>query len=107
MKYLSRAWVIAASVGAVESLKDQMGLCRWNYGIRSLHEHAQKSVRSYAQASHQRVSSALSSSASSSVMTGIPEEEHNIRLMAAQHEKMKRREESLKNVMYMSCWGYN
>ncbi|KAG6471446.1 hypothetical protein ZIOFF_068888 [Zingiber officinale] len=77
-------WV-AASVGAVEALKDQAGLCRWNYALRSLQQHAKSNMRSLSQAV--RMSSAVSDGRSS--------------------ERAKQSEESLRKVMYLSCWGPN
>ncbi|KAE8654834.1 2-nonaprenyl-3-methyl-6-methoxy-1,4-benzoquinol hydroxylase [Hibiscus syriacus] len=41
----SKAWFIAASVGAVEGLKDQ-GFCRWSHAIRSLDQRAKNNLRS-------------------------------------------------------------
>ncbi|KAL9663855.1 hypothetical protein QQ045_019248 [Rhodiola kirilowii] len=50
MSLRSRAWivVVAASVGAVETMKDQ-GFARWNYTMRSVQKHAKNKLRSYAQ----------------------------------------------------------
>ncbi|KAJ8763649.1 hypothetical protein K2173_003150 [Erythroxylum novogranatense] len=87
MSSTSRAWTVAASVGVVEALKDQ-GLCRWNYALRSIQQHAKNNIRSYSQAK------ALSVPASSLAKKGGD-------------EKLRKSEESLRTVMYLSCWGPN
>ncbi|KAK9052542.1 hypothetical protein SSX86_029171 [Deinandra increscens subsp. villosa] len=79
-----RAWVVAGTVGLVEALKDQ-GFARWNYSIRAIHHHAKSNLRSVSQT--KRFSSPAS-------MAGI-------------EEKSKQSEESLRKVMYLSCWGPN
>ncbi|XP_010241109.1 PREDICTED: uncharacterized protein LOC104585807 [Nelumbo nucifera] len=86
MSSSSRAWIVAASVGAIEALKDQ-GICRWNYTLRSLHQHAKNNLGS--------VSQAKRSLSSSLVMASRDE------------QQMKQAEESLRKVMYLSCWGPN
>ncbi|XVF78481.1 hypothetical protein PTKIN_Ptkin14bG0137100 [Pterospermum kingtungense] len=53
-----KAWVVAATIGAVEALKDQGILCRWNYTIGLPHQHAKNNIRSYAQAKSLSPSSA-------------------------------------------------
>ncbi|KAL5793895.1 hypothetical protein ACOSP7_002489 [Xanthoceras sorbifolium] len=73
-------------MAAVEPLKDQ-GLCRWNYTVRSLHQHVKNNLRSISQAKKR------SSSSSSAVVSS---------------NKAKEAEEageSLRKVMYLSCWG--
>ncbi|KAM0943923.1 hypothetical protein DsansV1_C13g0127241 [Dioscorea sansibarensis] len=80
----SRAsWIVAASMSAVEALKDQGGFCRWYFALRSLHQHTQKSH--------------LGSLSSSSIHTNQQQ----------RPEVMKQSEESLREVMYLSCWGPN
>ncbi|GLT48097.1 hypothetical protein SLA2020_217380 [Shorea laevis] len=88
MSSTSRAWVVMATVGTVEALKDQ-GICRWNYTLRSLHQHAKNHLRSVSQ------TRMLSSQSSAAVRNQLRE------------EKAKQSEESLRTVMYLSCWGPN
>ncbi|XP_017696478.2 uncharacterized protein LOC103698875 [Phoenix dactylifera] len=90
--------IVAASMGAVEALKDQAGLCRWNYAIRSLNQQAKNNIRSFPQT--RRASSSSSSSSSSSDIGRRKGSE-------GADEKAKRSEEALRKVMYLSCWGPN
>ncbi|XP_026439294.1 uncharacterized protein LOC113337978 [Papaver somniferum] len=86
----SKAWMVAVSVGVVEALKDQAGMCRWNYALRSIHQYTKTRVKSSI------------SQATSSV---IPEK---VMMMKRQRDhEMKQSEESLRKVMYLSCWGPN
>ncbi|KAG7557303.1 wound-induced [Arabidopsis suecica] len=89
MSSTSKAWTVAVSIGAVEALKDQLGLCRWNYILRSVNQHLRNNVRSVSQG--KRFSSSVSAAVTSS----------------AESEKAKKAEESLRTVMYLSCWGPN
>ncbi|CAB4274345.1 unnamed protein product [Prunus armeniaca] len=83
-----RGWVVAASVGVVEALKDQ-GICRWNYTMRLMQQHAKSQLGYFSQANK------LSSSSSALVSSKLRD------------EKVKQSEESLRKVMYLSCWGPN
>ncbi|XP_012459049.1 uncharacterized protein LOC105779702 [Gossypium raimondii] len=85
----SKAWIVAATIGAVEALKDQ-GICRWNYTMRSLHQHAKKNIRS---------SSFFSSSSSSSSAAAVSNK--------LREEKMRKAEQTTKKVMDLNCWGPN
>ncbi|KAK7335519.1 hypothetical protein VNO80_27412 [Phaseolus coccineus] len=80
------SWTVVVGVGVVEALKDQ-GLCRWNSGFKSAQQSVKSHFRSLSQA---KKLSSSSSAVVSSKMHG---------------EKVKRSEESLRSVMYLSCWG--
>ena len=84
----SRSWVVAASVGVVEALKDQ-GVCRWNSVLRTAQQAAKNQVRSLSQ------TKMLSASSSAMVSSRLKD------------KKAKQSEESLRTVMYLSCWGPN
>ncbi|OWM78610.1 uncharacterized protein LOC116194884 [Punica granatum] len=92
MSSSSRACVVAASVAVVEALKDQ-GICRWNYPIRCAYQGAKSRARSFSQAKN------LSPQSSSSMGSG--------KIMEEGRERMMQSEESLRKVMYLSCWGPN
>ncbi|KAJ9185007.1 hypothetical protein P3X46_004687 [Hevea brasiliensis] len=81
-----KAWMVAASIGAVEALKDQ-GFCRWNYTIRSLHQRTKNNLKTISQAKK------FSSSSGAVVSDKVRES--------------RQAEESLRTVMYLSCWGPN
>ncbi|PKU81757.1 uncharacterized protein LOC110098972 [Dendrobium catenatum] len=85
--------IVAASISAVEALKDQSGLCRWNYAIRSVQQKARKEMGSLSQATK-------APSSSSSMMAGSI-------VVSTRGEQVKRAEESFRNVMFLSCWGPN
>ncbi|KAK2650987.1 hypothetical protein Ddye_018476 [Dipteronia dyeriana] len=84
-----KALVVAASIGAVEALKDQ-GFARWNLPLRSLKQQAETNVKSLIQAKKLSLSSVMALTS------------------GARDAKTKEEsEESLRKVMYLSCWGPN
>ncbi|PIN07188.1 hypothetical protein CDL12_20243 [Handroanthus impetiginosus] len=89
MSSTSRAWLVGASIGAVESLKVGVGFCRWNYASRVVQQHA-NNLRSYTTQT-QRLSGPSSAMVSNKM----------------REKKLKQSEESLRKAMYLSCWGPN
>ncbi|XVF04075.1 hypothetical protein REPUB_Repub05bG0050000 [Reevesia pubescens] len=85
--HLSNLGIVAAAIGAVETLKDQ-GICRWNYTIRSVNQHFKYNIRAFAQA---KIPSSSSSYSLSTMMTISNE--------------MKKSEVPMEIVLQMNCWG--
>jgi len=85
----SVAWIVASSIATVEALKDQ-GFARWNHPLRSAYQRSNAKLRSYN-------SQAVKLSAPSAV--GVSKQ--------INEEKLKQSEESLRKVMYLTCWGPN
>ncbi|URE37907.1 wound induced protein [Musa troglodytarum] len=80
--------IVAASVAAVEALKDQAGLCRWNYALRSLHRRAKHSIAPFSQTN--RTASSIDRWRKGGEGAA---------------ERAKRTEESMAKIMYLDCWG--
>ncbi|KAL7143270.1 hypothetical protein ABFS83_08G180600 [Erythranthe nasuta] len=89
-------WIVAASIGAVEALKDQLGVCRWNYAFRILQQNAKTTLQSAATSfhAHTQNNNVIKSSSSGAAAAA-----------AAGNNKMEAREMGLKKVMDLSCWG--
>ncbi|CAN1844062.1 hypothetical protein LINPERHAP1_LOCUS37330 [Linum perenne] len=90
--------MVAASIGAVEALKDQMGFCRWNYILRSAHHYAKSNVRSISQAKNIAPSSAAVVSSKNLAPSSAA-------VVSSKLKEAQQSEESLRKVMYLSCWG--
>ncbi|XP_057461852.1 uncharacterized protein LOC130752078 [Actinidia eriantha] len=106
MSSTSKAWIVAASVGAVEALKDQ-GFCRWNYALRSIHHHAKNNfAKSFLldpaqlKAQAQQEWAQQFSQANNKLSSPSP-------AVVGGRARAERSEESLRKIMYLSCWGPN
>ncbi|KAB2032811.1 hypothetical protein ES319_D05G403300v1 [Gossypium barbadense] len=84
MSCSTRAWIAAASSGAIEALKDQ-GICTWIYAQRSIQQHAKNNIRSSSSTSQAKKICAPSS--------------NNLFNKLGDDDKLKKYEESLRTVM--------
>ncbi|CAN4102830.1 unnamed protein product [Withania somnifera] len=83
------AWIVAASIGAVEALKDQ-GFARWNYALRSLNHYAKTNFIASSNSTTSARRFSTTPAGSPAVVSG---------------EKLRRTEETLNKVIDLSCWG--
>lgn len=84
--------VVATSMAAVEALKDQAGLCRWDYALRSLYQRAVVTGRRAVPASLSSSSKAASGSAAAVGRAARPR---------------RSEEEKLHKAYHVVCWGPN
>ncbi|KAK8507383.1 hypothetical protein V6N13_141403 [Hibiscus sabdariffa] len=84
-----KAWIVAASIYAVEALKDQ-GICRWNYTLRLAKNNLNRSMSSLRSEARSEVPPATARAMSGKM-----------------REEMKKSEKSMKKVMELNSWGPN
>ncbi|CAN1161068.1 hypothetical protein LINPERHAP2_LOCUS23706 [Linum perenne] len=89
MSSTSRAWMSAATVGAVEALKDQ-GFCRWNYAIRSIQQHSKNKIRSPSRSVRKLYRGDRGNRAEGLGRVGM---------------KGSETEDGVRTVLFFSCWG--
>ncbi|XP_044432261.1 uncharacterized protein, partial [Triticum aestivum] len=86
--------VVATSMAAVEALKDQAGLCRWDYALRSIYRHAMVTGR-------RAVPASLSSTSSSQAASG------SAAAVGRAARPRRSEEEKLHKAYHVVCWGPN
>ncbi|KAJ1703981.1 hypothetical protein LUZ63_003760 [Rhynchospora breviuscula] len=89
--------VVAASVGVVEALKDQVGLCRWNHTMKSI----------YQRASNRAGASSVSTKANQSAPSNSRVGERGAAAAGDALRKVKMPEEKLNKAYHLICWGPN
>ncbi|KAL4292979.1 hypothetical protein HN51_043462 [Arachis hypogaea] len=96
--------VASTTVGVMEVLKDQ-GYCRWNTTMKSVAQGAKNHVKSSQhKAANNSNNNNISHQSSSSSMIA---NNNKLRDEIDEIEHMKKAEESLRTVMYLSTWGPN
>ncbi|KAJ1260467.1 hypothetical protein BS78_10G234900 [Paspalum vaginatum] len=100
MSKKASSFVVAASMSAVEALKDQAGLCRWDYALRSLYSRA-----AAAKVTGRAVPVSLSSSQAAGGSTSSAAASASAVGRAARPRRSE--EEKLHKAYHLVCWGPN
>lgn len=101
-KAKASSWAAAMSVGTVEALKDQAGLCRWNYAFRQAAQQQKQRARRPAGAS-----GSVGPGSGSGSAHAPPASAPSGCAAAARRRARQQQEEELRTVMYLSNWGPN
>ncbi|KAJ4810207.1 Wound-responsive family protein [Rhynchospora pubera] len=91
--------LVAASIGAVEALKDQAGLCRWNYAMRSVYRHASTQAGALSLKDHAMIVVSSNSALGKGNETGAN--------CGGNNKGSNRSEEKLEKAYHLICWGPN
>ncbi|XP_052159931.1 uncharacterized protein LOC127777393 [Oryza glaberrima] len=92
------SFVVTASMSAVEALKDQAGLCRWDYALRSLYQRAAAAK----QVTGRAVPVSLSSQTGGAAASSSPAAACG---RAARSKRSE--EEKMQKAYHLVCWGPN
>ncbi|KAE8657318.1 2-nonaprenyl-3-methyl-6-methoxy-1,4-benzoquinol hydroxylase [Hibiscus syriacus] len=90
MSASKRTWIVAASIYAVETLKDQ-GICRWNYTLRLAKNNLSRSSPSLRSEARSEMSLTTAMATCGKM----------------REEKKNKSEKSMKKVMELNSWGPN
>ncbi|XP_040381424.1 uncharacterized protein LOC102715032 [Oryza brachyantha] len=93
------SFVVTASMSAVEALKDQAGLCRWDYALRSLYQRAA--------AAKQVTGRAVPVSLSSQTGAGNGGAASAAAACGRATRSKRSEEEKLQKAYHLVCWGPN
>lgn len=99
-KAKASSWAAAMSVGTVEALKDQAGLCRWNYAFRQAAQQQKQRARRPAAGASGSVGPGSAHAPPASAPSGCA-------AAARRRARQQQEEEELRTVMYLSNWGPN
>uniref|UniRef100_A0A0E0LET9 Wound-responsive family protein n=1 Tax=Oryza punctata TaxID=4537 RepID=A0A0E0LET9_ORYPU len=96
------SFVVTASMSAVEALKDQAGLCRWDYALRSLYQRTAAAK----QVTGRAVPVSLSSQTAGNGVASSPSAASAAACGRATRSK-RSEEEKMQKAYHLVCWGPN